>query len=50
MNQKRYGRRFPSLEAKGTQTTNYTIECESTLIFRTLADRPQNEDRIRGVW
>lgn len=49
MNQKTYGRRFPSFEGKEIPTTTYTIECESSLIFRTLADRPLNEDRIRGI-
>lgn len=49
MNQKRYGRRFPSLEGQETLTTCNNIVCENTLIFRTSANRPQNEDRIRGV-
>lgn len=50
MNQKTYGRRFSNLEGERTQTTSYIIECENSLIFRTLADRPANEDRIRGVF
>ena len=44
-----YGRRFPSLDLEEKQTTYNTIECTNTLIFRTLADRPVNEDKIRGV-
>lgn len=49
MTQKRYGRRFPSLETTEDATTTYTIECESSLIYRTICDRPANEDRLRGV-
>lgn len=49
MNQKQYGRRFPSLEGQEITTTCNNVVCENTLIFRTLANRPQNEDRLRGV-
>lgn len=49
MNQKTYGRRFSYLEAERTQTTCNNIECLNSLIFRTINDRPANEDRIRGI-
>ena len=48
MTAKIYGRRFSCLEDERLSTTTNTIECESSLIFRTLIDRPANEDRIRG--
>ena len=50
MTSKIYGRRFPSLDREEKQTTDYTIECANTLIFRTITNRTQNEDRIRGVF
>lgn len=49
MTQKRYGRRFPNLDKQEYVTTYYSIECEHSLIFRTMVDRPTNEDRIRGM-
>ena len=48
--EKRYGRRFPHLDKyEKTSANDYNIDCENSLIFRTLADRPLNEDRIRGI-
>lgn len=49
--EKRYGRRFPTLDKyENIPANDYIIECENSLIFRrTLADRPLNEDRIRGI-
>ena len=49
--EKRYGRRFSTLDKyEITSANDYIIECENSLIFRrTLADRPLNEDRIRGI-
>lgn len=50
MIQKNFGRRFSSLEGTETATTYNTIVCENSLIFRTMKDRPLNEDTIRGVY
>ena len=48
--EKRYGRRFPHLDKyEKTSANDYIIGCENSLIFRTLTDRPLNEDRIRGI-
>lgn len=48
--EKRYGRRFPHLDKyEKTSANDYIIESTNSLIFRTLADRPLNEDRIRGL-
>ena len=44
-----YGRRFPNLDSKKCETTYYSIECEHSLIFRTVSNRPANEDTIRGI-
>ena len=44
-----YGRRFPILDKKEYLTTYNTIECDNSLIFRTLVNRPANEDHIRGM-
>lgn len=44
-----YGRRFPDLDKQEYLTTYNTIECDNSLIFRTIVNRPSNEDRIRGI-
>lgn len=51
MTEKVYGRRFHSLDKyENMSANNSIIECQNSLIFRTIADRPSNEDRIRGMW
>lgn len=45
MTEKHYGRRFNSNIA----TANNNIWGYQSLMYRTLQDRPQNEDRIRGM-
>jgi hypothetical protein len=51
MTERVYGRRFPSLDKyENMSANNSIIECQNSLIFRTIADRPSNEDRIRGMW
>lgn len=48
--EKRYGRRFPNLDKREiTSANDYIIGCENSLIFRTVSDRPANEDTIRGI-
>lgn len=49
MTQKTYGRRFPNLDSKKCETTYNIIESTNSLIYRTLLDRPANEDAIRGL-
>ena len=51
MTERVYGRRFPSLDKyENMSANNSNIECQNSLIFRTIVDRPSNEDRIRGMW
>lgn len=48
--EKRYGRRFPNLDkCEITSANDYIIGCENSLIFRTVSNRPANEDTIRGI-
>lgn len=48
MTQKTYGRRFSQTRLIENKATYNIIECENSLIYRTLLDRPANEDAIRG--
>lgn len=49
MTKRVYGR-SPSLVAKHLEEmSEYNVECTSTLIYRTLSCRPQNENIIRGI-
>lgn len=49
MTKRVYGR-SPSMIAKHIERmSKYNVECTSTLICRTLMNRPANENTIRGI-
>ena len=50
MTKRIYGR-SPSMQVKHDERkTNIYIGCTESLIFRTIQDRPQNENALRGLY
>lgn len=50
MTQKVYGRSRSMQLKHEMRKTNIYIGCTESLIFRTIQDRPQNENALRGMY